>query len=504
MKRILILFSLLVSFNSFSYEGENLCTAKFFSLSANFGSIDFSSCLNSTKEWTLGLSYFNEYEYVEHKINIDAVNNDLYVGIIFYLKDTSNDNISGYSIGKYYAGVSSCPSGYDDNDGDNYCTVTPPPECVPPEILNPDTNQCELPPEPESCPEFGTDAGSVSGPPGYENTYVCGANNCQSILTIGEVSLCFGEDGQNCFYNSFYDGEKCSYNPDQPLFPPTTNPNPNPNPNPDTGNPTPTPDPDVPSTPEPDPDATIGDVDSELKGVNEKIKMLIEDGRKQSKANDKLLEEQKKIQVRTNEILNIQNTLQTNTNKNLTALGKKIDDSKRQAKETGDKAHKQGEDIKTLLAGIECQLDEVCSGEGTGGNDLAVVDCKADKFECKGDVIQCAQLQLEFENSCINSELSELEKSLEDIINVDNVANIVDPDVIDYSKIDTKYLDNGVSIGKAVCPAPINISFTLMGVSNNFGIPFDHICTVAESLRPLVIALSWLAGLLLIGRIVGS
>lgn len=148
------------------------------------------------------------------------------------------------------------------------------------------------------------------------------------------------------------------------------------------------------------------------------------------------------------------------------------------------------------LDDIACLLDDNCESEGKE-KPTANVDCDRSIFECKGDVIQCALLKVQYENTCTIDELNELEAAFAPIVNVDNEGMLVQADVVDFGKLNTTYLDNGVSFGvSATCPA--SETFSLQG--ETIEISFAPACRYAELVRPLVIFSAWLTGLLLIGR----
>lgn len=148
------------------------------------------------------------------------------------------------------------------------------------------------------------------------------------------------------------------------------------------------------------------------------------------------------------------------------------------------------------LDDIACLLDDGCESEGKE-KPTANVDCNKSIFKCKGDVIQCAMLKVQYENTCTVDELNKLEAAFSKVVSVDNEAMLVQNDVVDFSKLDTTYLDNGVSFGvSATCPVPQ--TFSLEGKTIEFS--FEPACHYAELVRPLVIFSAWLTGLLLIGR----
>lgn len=148
------------------------------------------------------------------------------------------------------------------------------------------------------------------------------------------------------------------------------------------------------------------------------------------------------------------------------------------------------------LDDIACLLDDKCESEDKE-KPTANVDCDKSIFECKGDVIQCALLKVQYEDTCTIDELKELEAAFSTVVNVDNEAMLVQPDVVDFGKLNTTYLDNGVAFSvSATCPAPQTTS--LQG--KTIEISFEPACRYAELVRPLVIFSAWLTGLLLIGR----
>ncbi|WP_047048031.1 virulence factor TspB C-terminal domain-related protein [Vibrio mexicanus] len=158
------------------------------------------------------------------------------------------------------------------------------------------------------------------------------------------------------------------------------------------------------------------------------------------------------------------------------------------------------------LDDIACLLDEECESEGKE-KPTANVDCSKSIFECKGDVIQCALLKVTYENSCTTDELKQLEAAFDGIANVDNEGMLVDEETeMDFSKIDTKYLDNGVSFGGgASCPAPAHIPLDLdWAGSYTIDFSYEPACQWAEIFNPLVHIAGWIFGLFIIFRANGS
>ncbi|WP_165311355.1 virulence factor TspB C-terminal domain-related protein [Vibrio ziniensis] len=135
---------------------------------------------------------------------------------------------------------------------------------------------------------------------------------------------------------------------------------------------------------------------------------------------------------------------------------------------------------------------------------MARADCDKSIFECRGDVIQCALLKVQYDNTCTADELVQLEEAFKGIKLLNNETLLVQSDTVDYSRMNQKYLSGGVSFGGGGCPAPERISFRAFGESKSIEFKFDPACRYAELLRPLLIAFAWLTGLFIIGRTQGA
>lgn len=135
---------------------------------------------------------------------------------------------------------------------------------------------------------------------------------------------------------------------------------------------------------------------------------------------------------------------------------------------------------------------------------MASADCDKSIFECRGDVIQCALLKVQYDSTCTVDEFAQLEEAFKGIKLLNNEALLVQKDSIDYSRMNQKYLNGGVSFGSGACPAPERISFRAFGDSKTIDFKFDPACRYAELLRPLLIAFAWLTGLFIIGRTQGA
>ncbi|NVC94607.1 hypothetical protein FC650_13350 [Vibrio natriegens] len=159
--------------------------------------------------------------------------------------------------------------------------------------------------------------------------------------------------------------------------------------------------------------------------------------------------------------------------------------------------------IGKTLDGIKCELDDDCEGEGKE-KPTAKADCEKSIFECKGDIIQCALLKIEYEESCPTEQLAELKDSMNKLFATDRTDELVDKDVLDFSKIDSKYLSNGVSFGNATCPASESVTINHFAGSTSVEISYEPACHYAQIAAPIHVILAWVAGLLLIGRTQGA
>lgn len=178
-------------------------------------------------------------------------------------------------------------------------------------------------------------------------------------------------------------------------------------------------------------------------------------------------------------------------------IGSTISQGNEIAKEGNEKLGELGD----KLDDIACELDDDCADKE---QPTANVDCEQSIFECKGDVIQCALLKIEYENSCATDEFAQLEKEMNAAFGVDNVGALVDPEELDFSNIDSKYLSNGVSFGNAGCPAPETHTISHFAGSSTIEISYEPACHYAKVAAPIHVILAWISGLLLIGRTQGA
>lgn len=162
-----------------------------------------------------------------------------------------------------------------------------------------------------------------------------------------------------------------------------------------------------------------------------------------------------------------------------------------------------GDKLGDKLDEIKCELAEDCEGEEKE-KPTAKVDCEQSIFECKGDVIQCVLLKMEFESSCPTGELGDLEEEMKKLFGPDRTGDLIDTETIDFSKMDSKYLSNGVSFGNAGCPTPESSTISHFTGSTTIEISFEPACHYARIAAPIHVILAWVAGLLLIGRTQGA
>ncbi|MDV6250161.1 virulence factor TspB C-terminal domain-related protein [Vibrio sp. EA2] len=162
-----------------------------------------------------------------------------------------------------------------------------------------------------------------------------------------------------------------------------------------------------------------------------------------------------------------------------------------------------GDKLGEKLDEIKCELAEDCEGEEKE-KPSAKVDCEKSIFECKGDVIQCALLKVQYEDTCPVEQLAELKDKMDKLFVTDRTGELVDKDTIDFSKIDSKYLSNGVSFGNANCPSPESFTINHFAGSTSVEISYEPACHYARIAAPVHVILAWVAGLLLIGRTQGA
>lgn len=165
-----------------------------------------------------------------------------------------------------------------------------------------------------------------------------------------------------------------------------------------------------------------------------------------------------------------------------------------------------GDKLGDKLDEIKCELAEDCEGEEGEEKEKpsAKVDCEKSIFECKGDIIQCALLKVQYEDTCPVEQLAELKDKMNKLFVTDRTGELVDKDTIDFSKIDSKYLSNGVSFGNANCPASESVTINHFSGSTSVEISYEPACHYARIAAPIHVILAWVAGLLLIGRTQGA
>lgn len=172
-----------------------------------------------------------------------------------------------------------------------------------------------------------------------------------------------------------------------------------------------------------------------------------------------------------------------------------------QGNEIAKEGNKKLDELGDTLDDIKCELDDDCADKE---KPTAKVDCEQSIFECKGDIIQCALLKVEYEGSCPIEELAQLEKEINASFGVDNVSSIVQTEEIDFGNIDPVYLNNGVSFGGSGCPSPHSVPNPTPFGNPTIEISFEPACTAAETYAPVHMILAWIAGLFIIGRTQGA
>lgn len=398
---------------------------------------------------------------------------------------------------------SSCPAGQEVTYPNTSCEPIPP-DCTDSEILDTETNTCQPIP---TCPDSGTFYKTLYGRSGFDGYSSCLSSNCVVQMQDAKpIQACTGANSssESCNYDVFYTGQKCTYDPnntgmqtpdyqwpDTPTHPTGGTPtdpdiptDTNPEYNPDAGstgddtampNPNPTPDPDNPNLTESENDIVGG-----LSVANQHLENI-------TFGID-----------RVNASINQASKSDLDYQKHILGQLKTIAD-----KPTGGGGGTGTDPAATAaIQDIKCLLDDNCEAEGKE-KPYAEVNCSASIFDCKGDVIQCALLKIEYENSCAPEELAKLKEGFEKVAAVDNVAMLVQDEVLDFSNIDTKYLDNGVRFNvAATCPTPASITVegTRFYSAQVIEFSFAPACKYAELIRPLVILSAWLAGLFIIGR----
>ncbi|HCE2054015.1 TPA: hypothetical protein NGS83_003924 [Vibrio parahaemolyticus] len=385
---------------------------------------------------------------------------------------------------------------------------------------------CSTEPEPHQCPEAGTYIRSAWGREGLSGWTMCGEDNCVRTIAKRKYS-----GGDICYYNSTTERTECSYDifhagqtcvsgdnpgvnppdhiyPDKPVNPPNPDTKPTEPDIPVTGGEDPIHKPDAPDNglpedpvdkpnpdPKPDPDdpdlgkgdnAIVGEL-SEANQWLENIDTTLEDLTNTTKLdNDTMREYQKHLLGE------------------LKAAHKTLKD-----KPTGGgggaaaEGNAKLDGIGKTLDGIKCELDEDCEGEGKE-KPTVKADCEKSIFECKGDIIQCALLKIEYEESCPTEQLAELKDNMNKVFDKDRTDELVDKDVLDFSKIDSKYLSNGVSFGSATCPASESYTIHHFFGITTIEISYEPACHYARIAAPIHVILAWISGLLLIGRTQGA
>ncbi len=151
---------------------------------------------------------------------------------------------------------------------------------------------------------------------------------------------------------------------------------------------------------------------------------------------------------------------------------------------------------------IACLLDDSCDEEGKE-KAKAQANCEQSLFECEGDVIQCVLLDIQYKDHCIISDLDKLESSLSSITQVNNVDAILQPDTIDLSKIDNKYMNgSGLNAGRGQCP-PDYVFTVDIYKPVTVTIALSDLCESIRRVAPLIILFGWVSGIGLVGRLQG-
>ncbi len=427
---------------------------------------------------------------------------------------TSQSEFCGGIFTIYIMREGHCPEGAPD-----YPSVTCPEDEPKPE---------EPEPEPHKCPEAGTFYKQLMGGDSIAGFSTCLPSNCVITIQKASMHMCFpNDDGSSkCAWDIFYTGDQCSYDSAKPgLKPPghewPDKPAEKPDPEvpditelPDTGggggeggggkdpiyDPDPEEKPDDPvdkPNPDPKPDPDDPDLD---KGDNAIVGEL-------SEANQRLENIDNTLEDLTNTTKLDNDTLLKYQANLLGELKKAHETLKNKPTGGGGGAAVEGngklDGIGKTLDGIKCELDDDCEGEGKE-KPTAKADCEQSIFECKGDIIQCALLKIEYEESCPTEQLAELKDNMNKLFATDRTDELVDKDVLDFSKIDSKYLSNGVSFGNATCPASESVTINHFAGSTSVEISYEPACHYAQIAAPIHVILAWIAGLLLIGRTQGA
>lgn len=408
----------------------------------------------------------------------------------------------------YTWGADGCPTSHPTDNGDGTCSPAPPPIiCGSPEVSkeiqraqyacqleNPNTQLYDLDfkwsctdVDGQSFPDVGTSCN-------YEPNGCIVGLNCDEAGQ--DVPVC-NPESQECEIplpdndNPLpepdplppTDQDYCSLHPDVcgDTSPPPSEPEPNPSP-------------DISDIPD-NPDLSQGDntIAKELTLSNKHLENINQGIRDfDSKASKQLALSNKLAQHQLGAAKDTAKVVKSTTG----AIISSIQDGNRETTKTNEKLDK-----------IACLLDEECANEGKPKPSVTM-DCTASLFSCEGDVIQCEILRLQWKDSCISNELSDLEGALSDIVNVDSEAMLVDSEnVLDYSQMDTHYLENGVSFGTGLgtCPAPAVINLDLKTIGNyTIDFSYEPACEWAEIMNPLVHIAGWIFGLFIIFRAGGG
>ncbi|PSW13333.1 hypothetical protein C9J01_10825 [Photobacterium rosenbergii] len=124
---------------------------------------------------------------------------------------------------------------------------------------------------------------------------------------------------------------------------------------------------------------------------------------------------------------------------------------------------------------------------------------KCATFTCEGEPVFCNLLRIEHEKQCYKPNFKDIDAGIDSIIASGENAELINPEILDFSKADTKYLDGGVKLA-ANCPSPIQVS--VLGESLSFS--YQPLCDFAKYLHPLIISLSWVIAAFTVGRGIGN
>ncbi|WEM45789.1 virulence factor TspB C-terminal domain-related protein (plasmid) [Photobacterium sp. DA100] len=157
---------------------------------------------------------------------------------------------------------------------------------------------------------------------------------------------------------------------------------------------------------------------------------------------------------------------------------------------------KQGVDDvnSTLLEGF-CERNKDHSSCQSKKADIT----KCAEFVCEGEPVLCNLLRLEHAKQCYEPDFKGIDSGIDAIIAAGENADFVNPDVLDFSNPDTKYLNSGVSLSSS-CPSPISAS--VLGETVEFS--YQPLCDLAKYLQPFIIAIAWLVAALTVGRGIGN